>query len=253
MKVLFSAAVQSGIISLFSSTSSNQLQLFSTHCDESLPSDAFIGLLNDRSSEPHPHGTFTLVSPHSGQSGFLLDQTVLHIQSPTLTKTYIRCPAQFDLELGLKPPWIYLQVRNLCREWSFEVGIVDHVGRKGILRFSTFQKRPRLKIPANSNRLPLLHLPLSFPTNSTQLTAWSTISLHLPTFLPHFTNTNLTEHESEPIDENLSHAQVLSPAGQYSHISYVKIYSTCRLRRIWFSDGGPSQKLPWEFELYARE
>ncbi|KAJ3736612.1 hypothetical protein DFJ43DRAFT_989107 [Lentinula guzmanii] len=248
---MFSAAVQSGLVSLFSSTGSNQLQLFSTHCDESLPSDAYIGLLNDRSSEPQPSGTVSLISPHSEQSGFLLDQTVLHIQSPVPPKTYIQCPAQSGVELGLKHPWIHLQVRNLGREWSFEVGIADRVGRKGIIRFSTFQKQPRLKVPAKSDDLPLLHLPLSFPSDSTQLTAWSTINLHLPTFLPHFINTNLAEHE-ESIDD-LSHAQVSIPSGQYSHISHVRIYSTCRIRRIWLSDGGPTQKLPWEFELYARE
>ena len=32
-----------------------------------------------------------------------------------------------------------LQVRNLGREWAFEVGIVDHTGRVGTDRLSTFQ------------------------------------------------------------------------------------------------------------------
>ncbi|KAJ8514643.1 hypothetical protein ONZ45_g7852 [Pleurotus djamor] len=41
------------------------------------------------------------------------------------------------------------------------------------------------------------------------------------------------------------------PRSGYSHISYVKIYATCRLRRIWFSEGPASQQLPWEFELYS--
>ncbi|KAJ3715154.1 hypothetical protein C8R42DRAFT_590516 [Lentinula raphanica] len=248
---MFSAAVQTGLVSLFSSTGSKQLQLFKTQSDQSLPSDAFIGLLNDRTSEPPPQGNVVLVSSHLEQSGFLLDQTVLHIQSPVLQKTYIRSPARSDVELGLKNPWIHLQVRNLGREWSFEVGIADYIGRKGIIRFSTFQKQPRLKVPAKSDGLPLLHLPLSFPSNSTQLTAWSTISIHLPTFLPHFTNMGLIEHQE--YTHPLSHAQGLAPAGQYSHTSYVKVYSTCRIRRIWFSDGGPNQKLPWEFELYAGE
>ncbi|KAF8830396.1 hypothetical protein HHX47_DHR2000466 [Lentinula edodes] len=116
-----------------------------------------------------------------------------------------------------------------------------------------FGKQPRLKVPADSNGLPLLHLPFSFPSDSTQLTAWSTVNLHLPTFFPHFTNTNLIEHTSDSTEDDFLHAQVLSPAGQYSHVCYIKIYSTCRLRRVWFGDGGPGQKLPWEFELYARE
>lgn len=41
------------------------------------------------------------------------------------------------------------------------------------------------------------------------------------------------------------------PSGSYSHVAYLKVYATCRLRRIWFSQGGPSQKAPWEFELYG--
>ncbi|KIK68459.1 hypothetical protein GYMLUDRAFT_154150 [Collybiopsis luxurians FD-317 M1] len=257
---MFSTAVQPSLVSIFSSTGSKPLQLFSTRHDESLPSDSFIGLLNDRSSEPKPNAPVTLMSALD-QPGYLLDQTVLHIQSPSLQKTFILCPPQSATELGLKHPWVHIQVRNMSCDWCFEVGIVDQAGRKGILRFSTFQvcvytvKQPRLKVPVKSNDLPLLHLPLSFP-GSTE-TSWSTISLHLPTFLPHFTNMNLTEHESEFIDEDTPHVKPLSPAtapsGQYSHVSYVKIYSTCRLRRIWFGDGGPGRKLPWEFELYARE
>ena len=79
-----------------------------------------------------------------------LEQTVLHIQSPTIRTTYIQCPPihphsgvnghlERSRELGIKHPWMHLQVRNLGREWSFEVGLVDHAGRAGILRFATFQ------------------------------------------------------------------------------------------------------------------
>ncbi|KAF9078700.1 hypothetical protein BDP27DRAFT_1206204 [Rhodocollybia butyracea] len=252
---MFSAAIQPGLVSLFSSTGFNPLGLFETRTDESLVADAFIGLLNDRSSEPKPQSPVALVS-QPPEEGFVLDQTVLHIQSPSLPKTFILCPAQAaaGVELGLKHPWVHLQVRNMEKEWSFEMGISDQTGRKGILRFSTFQKHPRLKVNSSP---PLLHLPLSFPPSSSQLTAWSTISLHLPAFLPHFTNTSLIDHVSESIYDEVLHTPVFSkasaPNGQYSHTSYVKIYPTCRLRRIWFSDGGPSQKLPWEFELYARE
>lgn len=80
-----------------------------------------------------------------------LDQTVLHIQSPTLRTTYIHCPptpkkAPLDLAsdtnvdvLGIKHPWVHLQVRDLGRDWGFEVGLVDHAGRTGVVRCSTFQ------------------------------------------------------------------------------------------------------------------
>jgi len=91
--------------------------------------------------------------------GYELDQTVLHIQSPNLSKTFIQCPPRLlvpekevgeeiltttmpsfsSFGLGLKYPCIHLHVRNLGKEWSFEVGIVDTEGRLGVLRLSTFQ------------------------------------------------------------------------------------------------------------------
>ena len=149
---MFSGAYQPSLISLFSSTSSDPTALYSTHTDPALPSDSFIHFLHDDSSLPPPEQARTLIS--DDQDGLRnLDQIVLHIQSPTLPATYIRCPpAQWsknrDLEsrhnrragdLGIKHPWIHLQVKNLGREWSFEVGVVDHAGREGIIRCSTFQ------------------------------------------------------------------------------------------------------------------
>lgn len=93
--------------------------------------------------------------------GYELDQTVLHIQSPNLSKTFIQCPPRLlvperevgegtltttmpsfsssSFGLGLKYPCIHLHVRNLGKEWSFEVGIMDTEGRLGVLRLSTFQ------------------------------------------------------------------------------------------------------------------
>nr|GAT59262.1 predicted protein [Mycena chlorophos] len=127
-------------------------------------------------------------------------------------------------------------------EWSFEVGLVDRLGGTGIVRVSTFQKEPRLtpSTPA------LLHLPLSFPSIwSQRLTTWTTVTLNLPSLLPHFSSPSMYPHGSD-----------FSPApalGVFSHVSFVKVYATCRLRRIWFNQGGPSKEPPWEFELYGDE
>ena len=132
---------------------------------------------------------------------------------------------------------------------------------------------------------PLLHLPLRFPATSGHLlTTWTTITIHLPSLLPHFSSASLSAAAPEARDEDdedgsdgdvgvgtsdvkpntpytrrskagiegpIRQAQV--PSGTYSHVSYVKVYATCRLRRIWFSDSGPgpSQNLPWEFQLYG--
>ncbi|KAL4254576.1 Cilia- and flagella-associated protein 20/CFAP20DC [Abortiporus biennis] len=278
---MFFSTVQPSIVSLFSSTGSDPLALFSTNVDHSLPSDSFISLLNDSTSLPLPPQPATLIVlpplyaeneenlerdegiPKEGRS---LDQTVLHIQSPTLRTTYILCPADatsFDSptgvahkrekELGLKHPWVHLQVRNVAREWSFELGVVDKSGREGIIRCSTFQKEPNLKLVTP----PLLHLPLAFPTSSSRpLTAWSTISINLPPLLPHFSSAALTKtHGEDDSDDNQtarrSNAASQVPNGTYSHCSYVKVYATCRLRRIWFSESAPQQNLPWEFQLYS--
>ena len=144
---MFASSVQPPLVSLFSSSSSNCLDLFQTATDSSLLSDSFVCLLHDATSRPGPPAPAKLIASPSiiseddgnDPQGRTLDQTVLHIQSPTLRTTYIRCPASSRPNLGLKHPWLHLQVRNLGREWSFEVGIVDRAGREGILRCSTFQ------------------------------------------------------------------------------------------------------------------
>ena len=154
--LLFSASVQPSIISLFSSTGSDPLALFAVTTDKTLPADSFVHLLHDRLSSPPPASPMELLRlpeldrrgvEDSHIRGRELEQTVLHIQSPTLPTTYIQCPpitasagsAERSTVLGIKHPWMHIQVRNLSREWSFEVGIVDQAGRAGILRFSTFQ------------------------------------------------------------------------------------------------------------------
>ena len=150
--MLFSASVQPSIISLFSSTSSDPLTLFRTSVDSSLPSDSFLHFLHDQHSSPPPPPPGSLLNlpniseqDNSPNLGYELDQTVLHIQSPTIQTTYIQCPkAAADSRdksnaLGVRHPWMHLQVRNLGREWAFEVGIVDLAGRVGIVRLSTFQ------------------------------------------------------------------------------------------------------------------
>ena len=119
------------------------------------------------------------------------------------------------------------------------------------------QKQPRLKLPTKPGAYPLLHLPLSFPsTSSRPLTAWSTVTLCLPSYLPCFSSQSLIAREDGLTAEDLSVRNVPTnfiPAGTYSHLAYIRIYATCRLRRIWFDEGGPGQRVPWEFLLYGNE
>lgn len=132
-------------------------------------------------------------------------------------------------------------------------GGIPTLNNHDVLNLIVLQKHPTLKLlnPA------LLHLPLVFPTQSSRpLTAWCTINLNLPSLLPNFSSASLTRENDSPSTASTgmgdSH-QTLSqiPSGTYSHVSYVKVYATCRLRRVWFTEFGPSQTLPWEFELYS--
>lgn len=290
---MFARSVQPDVVSLFSSTGSDPLGLFSVQVDASLPSDSFIHLLNDTTSLPAPPPPTALIAAPSvyrdqradTTQGHQLNQTVLHIQSPTLRKTFIQCPpsvpphASSDVGvLGLKHTWLHIQVRNLSRDWSFEVGIVDKLGRQGIVRCSTFQvhfcliptplsyyvsitlicfqKSPTLV--RNRGASPLLHLPLAFPpSSSSPLTAWSTIALNLAKFIPQFTSLAHIQLASEfadahhPAERGGTSNQVPLPSGTYSHLAFVKIYATCRLRRIWLSESTPITRTPWEFELYG--
>jgi hypothetical protein len=137
---MFASSTQPGVLSIFSSTGSNPLQLFSSRTDGGLPADSFIHLLHDASNSPRPKAPATLVDclPERGHA---LDQTVLHIQSPTIRTTHVRCPRYDDTrgDLGLGLPCVHVQVRVMSRPWAFEVGVVDRGGRRGVVRCSTFQ------------------------------------------------------------------------------------------------------------------
>lgn len=157
---MFKTTVQSPLVSLFSSVGSHPLQLFSTHVDIQLPEDSLIQLLNDATSLPAPLAPGQLLHPpnlpqkpcststkdeerstHSCE-GKVLSSTVLHIQSPTLRTTFIHSPPLGSgTSLGLKHIWMHLQVRNMTKEWAFEIGLMDVLGQEGRVRFATFQVR----------------------------------------------------------------------------------------------------------------
>ena len=156
---MFSRSFQPSIVSLFSSTGSDPFTgLWAVEKDDALPEDSFIHLLNDETSLPAPPRDQNLVpddDANTSRQMTRLDQTVLHLQSPTLPTTFIRCPS-VGSDLHLKHPWLHIQVKRLDREWSFEVGIVDHAGREGTIRCSTFKVTASLHLMAHcySSRLP---------------------------------------------------------------------------------------------------
>lgn len=261
---MFTSALTSSPLTLFSSSASHPLTLFSIHHDAALPDDSFVCLLADDSSLPSPPTPQTLISPPALSESLnelqiknsALSHHVLHIQSPTIRSTYIRCPPLGSAKtLDLRLPWIHMQVRNLNREWSFEIGIADINGREGRIRCSTFQvsqyihptqqhthayqQQPKLY----STVPPLLHLPLSFPKLAPEtLTAWCTVALYIPSILPHFSSSHLLG------DNDISFSY---PLNRFSHITSIKVFANCRLRRIWLSDTGNPRNEPWEYGMYA--
>jgi len=267
--------VQSSLLSLFSSTGSDPLQLFSQQVDKDLPEDSFIHLLNDTTNDPAPAPPRKLIHSTSAQGDSdngnatqrtTLCQTVLHIQSPTIRSTFVRCPALSDLSggtrrstLGLKHPWVHLQVRNLEHEWAFEVGVVDALKSPGTMRFSTFQKEISVK---PSHDPPLLLIPLRFPSeDSNPLTAWMTISIDLSSMMRHFQSAasdhlDRSSDSSDVRDSPQRPAHLPAnrsplPSSHFASTDYIKIYANCRLRRVWFSEDKAMSSLPWEFQLYG--
>ncbi|KAG8763594.1 hypothetical protein FRC12_008486 [Ceratobasidium sp. 428] len=238
---MFASTVQPPAASLFSSVGSDPLRLFATSTDPTLPSDSIIHLLNDQISLPHPTGSDVqlIALPEVPDDEKLNQQsslscTVLHIQSPTIKTTYIRCPSDLGKSLGLTHPWFHMQFRDLGKEFSFEIGMTDTAGKDAVLRCSTFQDEPRVEHlnPA------LLHVPLDItPPNSS--TPWRTLFINLPTILPYFSTASGQEYH---------------PAfGRYAGVTYLKVYANCRLRRVWLTktpDSGVGAR-NWEFGMYT--
>ena len=124
---MFSRSFQPSIVSLFSSTGSDPFTgLWAVEKDDALPEDSFIHFLNDETSLPATSRDQNLVSDNDADSSrqmTRLDQTVLYLQSPTLSTTFIRCPS-VGSDIHLKHPWLHIQVKQLGREWSFEVVVL---------------------------------------------------------------------------------------------------------------------------------
>jgi hypothetical protein len=165
MTILFPAP-NPPILSVFSSSDTFPSPLWSQHTDPLLPAESIIlPLLSDVSSHPRdpvPDET-TLVHCHSPSSTAavasidspstsssqplkgLLTHPVVHIQSPSIKTTYLRCPPSSPSsatrsELGVELDWLHLQLRRLGgrRELVVEVGIKDGRGIEGRVRMGSF-------------------------------------------------------------------------------------------------------------------
>lgn len=267
-QTLFEDVVQPDALSLFSSTSSQPLALWAVHQDADLPEDSGVRLLVDASNE------VALNDPGLTDRSFVLrietarkgssSEPVLHIQSPAIRNTSIRCPPENSKKLDIKLAHISFQYKSIgrSRPFSFEVGIKDEEGRGGTIRVSSFQAKPRLHLfagidqdrieggesRAGDSRHALLHLPLALSIDpehdQTTLTAWQVVTLPLDRLAQHLSDHSLSSSAGSTETRNTK------PFGSFHSISYVKVYANVRLRRVWCSRQLPDHDLP-EFQLFS--
>ncbi|KAF8307181.1 hypothetical protein DL93DRAFT_152168 [Clavulina sp. PMI_390] len=247
---MFRNQFQSSVISLFSSTGSQPLGLWRSEVDVGLPKDSHITLISDSADPKELSDALDYVSLEEGEAmSKTLVHPILHIQSPTLNSTFIRCPSSSNDSLGIMLPWLHIQFRNLYKPWAFEVGISDSSRHQGAIRYSTFQEEAALLPGA----VPLLILPLKLPPKTvSSLTSWCTLSVDLRVLASHFRSSELITRPSDEVNGSGSYNSTV-PAIRFSEVVYVKVYANCRLRRLWFSEEKEREgvRRPWELELYG--
>ena len=106
---------------------------WSSRTDPALPDDSLIVLLPSP-SPPLPAGLI-----HRSLPGTDIAHLALHIQSPTVQKTSLRCPATRDQAIGVELAWLNLHLARLGRrELAVECIIRDGQGVEGRVRCGTF-------------------------------------------------------------------------------------------------------------------
>lgn len=265
---LFGHVVQPDSLSLFSSTSSDALALWTSHQDADLLEDSGIRLLNDATNEiaPYDSGTtdqsFVLRSEVTCKGNS--SEPVLHIQSPAIRKTFIQSPPDDKDELGILVGQISFQFKTLgrSRPFAFEVGVKDDEGQLGAIRVSSFQTEPRLYLALTNKAsasveqgtkfggrtVAVLHLPLSMAFgrdhDETSLTTWQVLTLPLNRLARHLSDTSLAKCTETMRTQNAT------LFGNFHSISYVKVHANMRLRRVWCSQRLPDHDLP-EFQMFS--
>ncbi|GHJ84107.1 hypothetical protein NliqN6_0509 [Naganishia liquefaciens] len=278
---LFTHTAIPPLVSLLNASSCPALTPLWTHTtDPTLPEDSAVCLVQDDA----PHGgayvpstgyeaataaaaeqipsTVHLIPKRPADIGSLA-QPVVHIQSPSIHRTYIQAgaPSPDARSLGIDLAFLGLQIRPLGeRPFAAEVGVVDSAGHHGRIRISSFQTTPTLHY--SPTRPPILHLPLRLPTpDKTSLTPWLSLVLHLPTLTRHFS--------SLPPTASSAAAAAAAPATpqpqpqpqplprSYASVTYIRVYASCRVKRIWMSARGTAveqggEGVVDEWGMYAR-
>jgi len=263
---LLSNSVQPALLTLLNSSSSPPLSpLFRRRVDRDLPADSTVCVLRDDDDPVAPVAPLSVDgTPTPGERVALVPRSavrgstghrVIHVQSPTVRTTYIQAGApSSSASLGVELPWLGLQIKRLGRrEFAFEIGVRDRTGVQGIIRFSTFQKTPRLHLPPKPPSLPILLVPIHLPQldSPTLLTQWLELLSDVPSLLPSFHNGALVASPPPADDDDDEEPLARAPRGAFGCVSYVRVYANCRVRRIWFARERERGVSGGEWGLYA--
>lgn len=184
---MFRNTFQSGFLSILYSIGSNPLQIW---------------------EKKVKNGVIKRVTDQDIQS------LIIEICGSNVATTFITCPCDSRLSLGIKLPYLVLIVKNMRKFFSFEIEILDDKNVKRRFRSSNYQSVTRV-------RDQICTMPLRLDEG------WNQITFNLSDFTRKAYGTSYVETVRVTVNAN------------------------CRLRRIYFSDRIYSEdELPPEFKLY---
>ncbi|KAJ3609975.1 hypothetical protein NHX12_022069 [Muraenolepis orangiensis] len=143
-----------------------------------------------------------------------IQSQVLEVEGANVSTTYITCPADPKETLGIKLPFIVMDVKNLKKFFTFEIEVLDDANIQRRFRVSTFRTTVRVH--------PFIcTMPIKLDDG------WNKIYFSMSDFTRSAFKTNYTE------------------------TLRVQIHANCRIRRVYFSDRHyPEDDLPAEFKLF---
>ena len=143
-----------------------------------------------------------------------IQSSVIEIMGTNISPTFITCPSDANLTLGIKFPFLVMIIKNLKKCFTFEVQVLDDKKIKRRFRASNYQSTTRVK--------PFI---CTMPMRLDE--GWNQIQFNLSDFTRRAYGTN------------------------YIETLRVQLHANCRLRRIYFSDRLYSEEeLPPEFKLF---
>nr|XP_040042513.1 cilia- and flagella-associated protein 20-like isoform X1 [Gasterosteus aculeatus aculeatus] len=138
----------------------------------------------------------------------------LELEEAIVIATYITCPADPKMTLGIKLPFLVVVVKNLKKAFTYEVQLLDDKNNRRRFRASTDHSTTRVK-PY------ICTMPLRLGDD------WNQILFNLQSITRRAYGTN------------------------YIETLRVRIHANCRVSRVYFSDRVYSEdELPAEFKLY---